>query len=161
MSGGGWVSECTPYTIWKCFIFYNKTGFLRSTPQPCIFFPFFPLEMSPLLSFNLCVGVLLGLYVWMYPLQPIKLDIFIVFDVYFGPNARNIVCPLNHPKNRTVDGGLAFLSGFSNLFPLSFSSCNDQCFQCRSLLQSFNSLPPSGCTVWFHVRMRSIPNNGT
>lgn len=27
-----WVNEKTPYEIWKCFIFYNKTGFLRSTP---------------------------------------------------------------------------------------------------------------------------------
>ncbi len=75
----------------------------------------------------------------------------------------DIVCPLNHPNNTTVNGEsvlLCFLF-FSLIFRSSFSSCNDKCFRCRSLLRSFYSMSPSGCTVRFHVHTRSIPNNST
>lgn len=77
MSGGGWVSA--PHIQFEnALFFYNKTGFLRSTPQSCIF-SFFPFDMASLSPCNVRVLVLLRLYVWMYLLQPIKLDIFIVF----------------------------------------------------------------------------------
>lgn len=75
-----WVGECTPYTIWKCFIFYNKTGFHRSTPQLCIFFFFFHWHLFP---FKVSVFYL----DCMYLLQPIWFDLS-VQCVFYGPKGR-------------------------------------------------------------------------
>lgn len=152
------------YNLKMLYFFIIKQGF-SDQHHNCAFFSFFHLtwRLCPLkvCMFEFYLECLCGCVC----LNQSNLIFLLVSIFILGQKVEircDIVCPLNHPNNTTVNGeSVSHLFCFSDLSLLSFFSCNDQCFRCRSLFRSFYSLPPSGCTVRFHVHMRSIPNNGT
>lgn len=146
------------YNLKMLYFFIIKQGFSDQHHNRA----FFPFDMASLSPCNVRVLVVLRLYVWMYLLQPIKLDIFIVFILGQKLEIRcDIVCPLNHPKNMTVNGeSVLHLFGFSYLSLLSFSSCNDQCFDVAHCFNHFTVclLLVAQCGSTY---TRSIPNKST